>query len=306
MAEKILIDSFWEWNPEYLRFRVNNISGQGIPAGMHDKLARELTNQGKFPVESSYWNQAKNLIDQLSAQIPEPEPIQLGDVKGHISKIYRATCDENRDILVHYDIAYENGLTNRLNILFPRDTLSEIQIKMAEKLHFEANQNLWESLTAMISDGEIDVSKWKQSKVEVFISYRSYARDTADNLFHTLGEFENASIFHPRIDHIDLQSGDWIEQLEQYITNCDVFIPILTQDYLEGPVAKEECHQAWRLLKKGKKRLVPVLVEGDVSDYDETFLGNYNLIRAQEGLTPEIIEKIVHWALDISENPYDK
>ena len=83
----------------------------------------------------------------------------------------------------------------------------------------------------------------------------------------------------------------------------------MTRDYLAGPVARKEIDLALRLNFEHSdvRRLVPVLIEGDVSDYKDTFLGGYHIYDARgESFTPDHIREIANLLLGISRNPYER
>ena len=96
------------------------------------------------------------------------------------------------------------------------------------------------------------------------------------------------------------------------ITQCPVFIPILSRDYLYGPVAVEELNTALRQTYVGgsAKRIVPVLVEGDPHDYDHHFIGNRNMVQAQDDFSvgeirSDTVEQVAHHALGVSMNEFE-
>lgn len=305
--EPLSIKTFWGWNLNHFGIAVVEVTGGGIPKSIREQLRDEITESVRAQNDSKLWKQARYLIEQLVASLPKPKAIDIGDISGEITEIPQASCEVNRDIHIQYVVVYTNGRESREKAVFHANELSKFQLEQANFLHMEANKMARERFNEIFGNDEIDLKKWMQTKIEVFISYRSYARETANQLFEALGEYENRSVFLPRIDHVDLQAGNWIDQLQNLITSCDVFIPILTKDYLQGPVSKEEFQQAWRQCFKDKatKRIVPVLVEGAVEDYTDTFIGNHNILQAQDGLSEKVIQKIAHWAADIPENIFE-
>ena len=117
--------------------------------------------------------------------------------------------------------------------------------------------------------------------------------------------YENKSFFLPHIDYLDMQSGNWLEQLMQMITNCNVFVPILSNDYLEGPISKPELDLALRnYYADNKTSIVPILIEGTPDKYKKHFIGGIHMVQAQEGLDEEKIKEIAYLALGISRNPF--
>ena len=103
-----------------------------------------------------------------------------------------------------------------------------------------------------------------------------------------------------------MQAGNWLDQLMEMIRQCDVFIPILTAEYLNGPIARPELDLALREHYSDKsKRIIPLLVEGDLEDFKGHFLGGFNIVVAQDGIDSALIDQIARFALGVSRNPYE-
>lgn len=114
------------------------------------------------------------------------------------------------------------------------------------------------------------------------------------------------TVFVPRLDVVDMQAGRWLDQLCELITKANVFLPILTPAYLEGPVCKPELDLALRqTLRDGNKRIVPILVKGKVTDYDDTFLGGYHILDVTSGVTADTLQDIASLALGVSRNRFE-
>ena len=127
-------------------------------------------------------------------------------------------------------------------------------------------------------------------------------------LFHGLGEYEHQTVFLPRIDKVDMQAGNWLLQLEALISKAPNFVPCLTPDYREGPIARQEIDLALRRTFHAslERRLVPVLIAGTIQEYEGTFLGGYQIYDARgEHCTPEHINDIAGLLLATSRNPYE-
>lgn len=148
----------------------------------------------------------------------------------------------------------------------------------------------------------------KMKKIEVFISYRSDARSWAERLFRALGEYEDRTVFLPRLDIVDLKVGNWIRQLEDLIVKAEIFMPLLTPGYLNGPFAVQELDLALREAFAGRttKRLVPVLLRGRIQDYAHTFLGGQHIITTKGSrFTSDSIDEIAKFSIGKSWNPYE-
>lgn len=167
-----------------------------------------------------------------------------------------------------------------------------------------------ESYTRLYSNfggGKVDTEVWKAQKLEVFISYRGPREGRAMELFRALGDYEDRTVFLPRVDKVDMQAGNWLAQLEKFIKEARGFVPLLTPDYLSGPIARPEVDLALReqFQDSNGRRLVPILIEGEINDYKHTFLGGYHIFDARGSqFTSEQITSIASLLLGISRNPY--
>jgi hypothetical protein len=150
-----------------------------------------------------------------------------------------------------------------------------------------------------------DPSRWNV-KNEVFISYRGSRDKEATGLFHMLGNYGERAVFLPRMDRMDMQAGNWLDQLIEMIDRCDVFIPLLTKDYLTGPISRPELDQALRTYyHKRTKRVVPLLIEGNFNDYQSHFLGGFHIVDARAEIDESKLEEIASLCLGITRNPYE-
>lgn len=153
---------------------------------------------------------------------------------------------------------------------------------------------------------QADPKMWHGMKTEAFISYRGSREKEATKLFHMLGEYGEQGVFLPRMDRVDMQAGNWMDQLMQMIDKCDVFIPLLTKDYLDGPISRPELDQALRThFQKRSKRIVPLLFEGEFEDYDNHFLGGFHIVDVRTRLTKSKFDEIANLCLGLTRNPYE-
>lgn len=113
-----------------------------------------------------------------------------------------------------------------------------------------------------------DVIKRFSKPVHSFLSYRAqpdmklFARKLHDAISAT-GDPSFLPVF---MDELDLWSGEWRDQLEEHLNDSDVFLPLLTPDYLGGN-ALWELEIAEALKNEGRLEIIPVLVEGEWADY---------------------------------------
>lgn len=82
-------------------------------------------------------------------------------------------------------------------------------------------------------------------KIDVFVAYRRSHQDTALRLHEIVQGYVEQSIFSPYIDHHNMESGDWAEQIFNEIEDSDIFMPLVTDDYAEeGAFGREEYQYA--------------------------------------------------------------
>lgn len=309
--EPIELVTRWIWKPERLIVRIVEIRGGKMPYKIRSKM--QQSSPPDFDSSTKYYKMANSIVQYIAQKLPQPEPIEIGgegEIKGEITGIQlfdSRTSDDKKSNYISYYVEYQNGLKTEGAKTFGIDEFPKPIADLIIQLHLEVNKHLKEYFWSNFGEGEINPTKWKAEKVEVFISYRSAAYDTAQIVFNALGEYQNSSIFLPRIDAIDLQAGNWMEQLMMMIDKCKVFIPILTHDYLEGPISRPELDQALRqAFSNQDKRIVPILIKGHPKDYENHFIGGFHMVLARDGITHELVEKIAYLSLGISQNPFEK
>ncbi|MDA1373022.1 MAG: toll/interleukin-1 receptor domain-containing protein [Proteobacteria bacterium] len=144
------------------------------------------------------------------------------------------------------------------------------------------------------------------SKKLVMISYRSTeSAEFARILWQMLGETE---LFRPRIDSYDLDSGNWMPQLEEWIDNCDGFVPVYTPDYENGPVSKQELSRAKRRIGSLGFSFVPVFLSSTpseklISDLNGADFRNTDAATLNQ--ETEAFQKVVALLGNYSRNPFD-
>ena len=264
---------------------------------------------------SPTWQLAEQLAHLVVELLPTVKPEDFGvteEAIWQISSIDHLRSDDAESLVLVYKVAFSNDVEVNRSQPWTIEGLPKIAREMAQQIRRDVQAHIESWFAERYGSGELDHEKWVAKKTEVFISYRGPITQFAMALFRALGEYENRSVFIPRIDQIDLSAGDWLEQLMRWIRRCSVFIPILSQDYLEGPVAVEELHTALRqtYVAGSSKRIVPVLVEGDPRDYDHHFIGNKQMVLAQDDfskaeISSDRLEKVAHWALGVSMNEFE-
>ena len=300
----------WIWRPGNLVCRILEIRG----GAMDDRVRSQLQHSSppNLRVASKQWSLAKKIVDFLGSQLPTPEPLDVGspgEYEGVVTGIQLVDArpsDKDGQIYMSYYVSYANGVKSEGSDQWQVDTLPPIIRTMVRDLHREVNLHVNEWFAESYGGGQIDLDKWKAEKTEVFISYRESGSDKADLIFYALGEYQDRTIFVPRIDHIDMQAGNWLDQLIAMIKRCEVFMPVFSKDYLEGPIARPELDQALRLHYSDDSRLiVPVLIQGARSDYKGHFLGGFHIVDALGEIDDDKIDEIARLALRISRSPYN-
>jgi hypothetical protein len=145
-------------------------------------------------------------------------------------------------------------------------------------------------------------------KINVFISLRGRVVPKGEYLHKKLSSYANNTMFEPYIYTLDMKPGQWIQQIEDNIEDCNIFLPLLTLDYFEGSVSVQEHNQAMRKAETiASMTIVPVIIEGKINDYSSGFVGNYTFkelpFDTNSDDYEEQFEKLVRF---ISQRPYSR
>ena len=308
--EPLAIVTRWTWRPDSFYCRILDIRGGEMPP----EVRHELQGSGPpdFGAGSRFHRMAKPVVEYVGMALPAPQPIDLGgtvEIAGHITGIQlfgSRSSDAPDENHVSFEIEYENGHRTEGRRTFKLAEFPEPIARLIEQLHRETNSYATEWFWSNHGKGERSPEKWKAEKIRVFISYRAKDRRVAKQLFDGLGQYQDSSIFLPKPDFVDMQAGNWMDQLMKTIDECAVFIPILSREYLRGPSSRTELDQAMRQSLSGsEKRIIPLLIEGSPEEYQSHFIGGYHMLLAREGITPERVEEIAYLALGLSRNPYE-
>ncbi|RJQ57575.1 MAG: TIR domain-containing protein [Stygiobacter sp.] len=206
---------------------------------------------------------------------------------------------------IQYSYEFSHYAKEDGELLLSMDKIPKHIQQIIVDIHKYVNEEMYKLFYNSFSFEDSQIKINTKKKKELFISYRSNNYEFAISLFHLLGDYNNKNIFTPRMDKIDLSSGSWIQQLIDLIIKCQVFIPILSKDYLNGPISKPELEQALRKNFTDNMKIIPVLIEGDFIDYENHFIGNYQILDARNGLDNELIDTIYHMVFALSRNPYE-
>jgi hypothetical protein len=97
--------------------------------------------------------------------------------------------------------------------------------------------------------------------VKVFISYsRADAKETANSIHSYLTEYGHHEVF---IDTSNIPyGGDWNEIIQKEISNCDIFVIIVTPSALY----RSEVEKEVELAKNLKKKIIPCIAKDYVDE----------------------------------------
>ena len=271
----------WRWEDTNWRCQITDIDG-AVPQG----IRRQITGQGPdgLAPESSQWNAAKRVGDILLFKLERPPPFDAGGpnpIDGVNASVSSLTSIAGHLNLVYW-VRYTDTLSHREKHQWTIHELAPMLRSMVETLDRDAERMAREYFTETFAGGESDPSKWPRQKTQVFISYRGHTHLVAKQLFEGLGELEDQSLILPRLDQVDMQAGNWLNQIMEMISKCEAFVPVLSNDYLNGPIARPELDLAMREhFAESNKRIVPVLIEGEPGNYTNHFIGGFHMVRAQ-------------------------
>jgi len=309
MDKQIELDVQWEWGHDYFRCSLIRVRGGTMPKEARTAIESNLRCQ--FTAENPVWEIGKRIEPFFVSMLPEPEPLNVGTeslIEGTISGlqwILGKTIED--EISVSYHVSYTNETSTRFIHKIPKSTLPSVVMSAIKEMERQSYINVRDRLIEKLGGVKIDKNKWKSERTVIFISHRDSATPISMKLWEALGEYESRSLFIPRIDKVDMRSGRWLLRIEEMLNECKVFIPVLTKDYLDGPISNAEFYQALQGFYSGGKEIVPLLVEGKPEDYEGRLAGGITMVQAQNGLSDEIVHKVARLALGLSmgENPYE-
>jgi TIR domain len=302
--DRVEIVSSWTWTPDSIRCSITSITGGMIPIEVKPQLMN-LTL--KINVDNNCWLSGNNICKYLHNTLPEPTPLDLGTeniIRGVAGEVSVIKPDVNK-VKMLYWIKYSNGHKQRVWHEWEIPSLPEAIQAMLNAIAVEANNKMREYFLETYGNGQVNPEKWKANKIKVFVSYRSNCRKLCKEVVDGLGEYGNHSIFLPQVDFLDMQAGNWMDQLMKMIADCSVFIPILTKEYLDGPISKPELDAALRKhFSAHNTKIIPLLIDGTPGDYTAHFIGGFHMVQAQSAINKDTIDELAHLALGASKNPY--
>ena len=298
----------WGWQTKYLRCWAGRLLGGDLPEHFREATLRHI--RWDFPPSSQVWRLGGQIASYLAQRVGAPGSIDVG-AESPITGDFDGPPDfhlNNSGLHVRRWFLYTNGYRAQLDLDVDEQAIPEAFLAMKREIDRQCKQRLMEILFEKLMPPKATAkpNRWSM-RTEVFISYRGSRDKEAAELFHMLGNYGEQAVFLPRMDKMDMQAGNWMDQLMQMIDRCHVFMPLLTRDYLNGPISRPEVDQALRTYyQKRTKRVVPLLVEGSFDDYQSHFLGGFHIVDAREGLDESKLGEVVSLCLGLTRNPYER
>jgi len=298
----------WGWASNLLHCRAGRLLGGNLPNDFRAQTLGEL--HWEFPPTTDVWRLGGQLTSYLAERLEPLEPIDVGgdaSITGDFDGAPGCYLAPSATAIYRYFV-YTNGFKKRVKLVVSDDDIPEPYLLIKREILRACKERLMEVLFERLVPPNIKANpeKWRGMKTEVFISYRGSKAKIATDLFHMLGEYGDQSVFLPRMDKVDMQAGNWLDQLMQMIERCDVFMPLLTNDYLNGPISRPELDQALRAYyQKRSKRVVPLLIEGGFDNYENHFIGGFHIVDVRKGLGKIRFEDIANLCLGLTRNPYE-
>lgn len=234
MSEKpIEIISRWIWKPNALYPRIVELHGGVIQERIRQEFIHTVPPD--IDQQSDLYNKAKLVAEHLGQKLPKPTPIDIGGtspISGEITGLQlldsRTSENPNHNYLSYF-VEYKNGHKTELSEVYSLNDVPEHIKNLILQIHREVNLLIREWFWGQFGQGQMNPNKWKVEKLKIFISHRASATEIAEKIFHALGNYEDCSIFLPQIDTLDLQAGNWLDQLMKMIDLSPVFMPILSK-----------------------------------------------------------------------------
>lgn len=122
--------------------------------------------------------------------------------------------------------------------------------------------------------------------LSVFLSYIIADRVYAHKLRGLLSQWPNLRIFTPEM----LSAGeDWESKLKNELSQCDIFIVLLSSNSVDSNWILQELGAAWAL----NKPIVPVVTNPDVFSKIPLTLSEIQFIETKDLEKPEVINQII-------------
>jgi hypothetical protein len=297
----------WCWQAEYLRCWAGRLLGGDLPPHFRGTILNQL--RWDFPPSSHAWKLGSQLATYLMQRLEPLGPIDVAaelPITGDFDGLPDCHPIHDTALIVRRWFLYLNGYRKQVDLEVEEKDIPEVYQLMKREIDHLCKQRLMEIMFEKLVPVNVraDPNRWNM-KTEVFISYRGSRDKEATELFHMLGNYGERSVFLPRMDRVDMQAGNWLDQLMEMIDRCEVFMPLLTTDYLCGPIARPELDQALRTHYHTRtKRVVPLLIEGNFGDYQSHFLNGFHIVDARGGISESKLEEIASLCLGIARNPY--
>lgn len=118
------------------------------------------------------------------------------------------------------------------------------------------------------------MSSSEENKIQVFLSYSSDDSNLAGDIKENLEDI-NLEVF---LAHEDIDpSSEWLEEILRNLKECDIFIPIISENFRNSKWTDQESGIAFIL----NKRIIPIRV--DLVPYG--FIGKYQALKLGDSIS---------------------
>ena len=126
----------------------------------------------------------------------------------------------------------------------------------------------------------------------IFISYSREDAKEVNGIYEKI--IESIGEGHVFIDSVEIQKGEgWIEILNKYLAESDIFIPFISKSYLNSGICKKEFHGYFlESLNDSNKRIFPVYLEPELITKVPTFWKTINSIVNSKDFANDLISAI--------------
>jgi hypothetical protein len=310
MTSSVRIDVLWNLRDlrqpsESWTLYVNQIpifESQALQDAFYDPARPDLILKN----HSDLMAQIEGLVAEVSTLLPEVQAIEGFQPDAFLSSI------------VHWPTGLWQGpALEKLKIRWVRNLLlgnrrfgsgtdeGEIMISQLSNISATAIHRLDElAIETAYRRHQEDLSRLKDiplndlpplRKVHVFISYRRSQFEAAKQLHSIITNYANGSIFSAYLDHHSMRTGQWLPQILAAIEACDIFMPIVSEDFAAmGTIGRIEFEKAIELSKNRSLSdfFAPIFISHpksdvalflydydgfDIDEHEEISVNNHNL-----------------------------
>lgn len=145
------------------------------------------------------------------------------------------------------------------------------------------------------------IQKEKSKKaLRVFLSYSEADKTYARKLRSSLSQRLNLQIFTAET----LSAGeDWVSQLKDELSQCDIFVVLLSPDSVDSKWLLHELGAAWAL----NKPIIPIVTQPEIFSKIPLALRGTKFVEMKDIEKPEVMGEILeHYEEMVASNSVDK